>query len=299
MKILTLLLVLKTVSATERESAPDTPRPILITPHNLQSFLTDTSAVTFGQILFRADDVFSGDTAYNRFFSKLIEDAKLASVSKSLEFYSDNLHKLHHIWSHYMGIADSHAKKLISIATSKKDLTDTQAIRLEATYKSIYTLHAYLANWGPTIKSLYGQQLKKAQALGYSDPLMLSFFTQVKMDIILINLTKHLHILEQRIKKNQKRQGNKENYADEPTSVKIPRLNLYALRENEINHKEPKIKSPRQFTPRKLIKSLSDRLLGNSSKNEADLEHPPSSWDRNTIKRGRSADEVEKRFGKM
>ncbi|WP_156956615.1 hypothetical protein [Candidatus Odyssella acanthamoebae] len=302
MKILTVLLILKTVSATESEIAPGASSSIILTQSNLQLFLTETSTVTFGQILFRADDVFSGDTAYNKLFRIIAEDAASTSPSESPEFYSKNIIKLHHILAKYIVLADSHTKKLIDTIVSKSDTPDKLAIGLEKTYETIHNIYTYLVKWGPTIIGLYDHQLRKAQALGYSNPRMLPFFNQFEIDDVLANLTKYLAVLDIQIKENQKRQKNKENQPAAPpiSKVKIPRLNLRNSGGREISPRESKIKSPRQVTPRKLIKSLSGRLFKNSQKDDAESTcppvSPPYSWDRNTILRAKNSDECRKRF---
>ncbi len=293
MKILKALLVLRLIAVAESEDTLSASNHAILAKNNLESFLTETSAATSDQILFRADSQFTSDTAYNRFFSVLVKEAYSSSISQPLEFYLDNINKLHHVWANYIAISAEHAKKLFKVAVKKNDLPEHVTIRLRATSKTIQNIHTYLEKWGATIICLGDYQLKKARRLGYSEPFKLQFFTQPKIEGILKKLSKYISLLEDRIKENEKRQSNKENQPiNRFNSLEmIPPLNLADIKKDEILQLESQIKSPRQLTPRKLIKSLSDRILKNSHRKVEILGSPPTSWNRNTIVRAKSADE--------
>ncbi|MBW8310226.1 MAG: hypothetical protein K0M45_11455 [Candidatus Paracaedibacteraceae bacterium] len=298
MKILTTLLILRSIAVAESEDTLSASNHAILAKNNLESFLTETLAATSDQILFRADSVFTSDTAYNRFFSVLVEDVQSASISESLEFYLANINKLHHLWINYISIADSHAKKLMKTAMKKVDSADRHIIRLEAIYKTIRNIHNYLDRWGSTIINLSDNQFKKAQALNYSDPVKRTFFSHLTIDDTLNNLARYSKTLEVRLQQKRKQQRNKENQlnAGDIPKVEIPSLNLKRLKEDEILQIDATIKSPRQLTPRRLLKSLSDRILGSSHKKVEVLGDPPLSCDRNTIIRAKSVDECQKRF---
>lgn len=234
---------------------------IEVEPEPYTDFLRAMQKATEGQILFRSDAVFSGDSAYNRLFELIVLDTHQPDMN--LGYHTDTLNKLSHIWNNYIICASQHANTLIQAVISKKDNDNAERkiMLLQASQKTIKHMHDFLYRWGTTLISLYEVQLACATELGLTE-WNHTIYKQSDLENVIrqlnhCNLTIIGLIIDRTLQKQMRcTLGDKER-------DRIPTVSGLPL--NQVTAQKPDTTAiPKRLPParKRLLRTMSRKLLG-------------------------------------
>ncbi|WP_010297902.1 hypothetical protein [Candidatus Odyssella thessalonicensis] len=165
MKHLLIILSFNAAMAGEILSPRLSPLPVAVqTVEAYNTFLRETKQATLDQIIYRSNEKFSGDRAYNKFFEGVIEDLKSNGAYKEASIYQENIEKLEYIWNHCLLNIEDCALKFKAKATRNDNDVSIKILALQGMEVTFTKQKNYLARWATTLQLLYRNQIHKLEA---------------------------------------------------------------------------------------------------------------------------------------